>query len=575
MKANRTSFEDGGTVLVCVVLLALGLELDVRAQSASSSLSTVTATASRCTVGLLSAPRIKITSADAAKSSEGTPRCVIYGEVPTEGEGAPPGLAHFRLDLPFQWNGKLVFDGGGGFDGFIRPPLPSVPAQGYATLSTDSGHSGGPDGASIGAKAMNSGWMTKAGEGRNEAALADYLYRAIHQVRQTVSPIVAQFYGTSIRRSYFWGCSNGGREAMLNAMQNPEDFDGFIAGDPSIVPALGIQEIWKLKVLRDSNISYATLQRVDAAVMEACDSVDGVKDGLIQNPAACSFDFGTLVKGAMLSSAQAEALIRYTSAIHDDVGAFIEPGGPISAMSGSGRQEYTNGLPGYMIDPVAKRSSESDAAFKNLIQYRTAVGLVGGIGFGDLSLDIFGPQIFDPGGIIRHDAVTQVQKGWAPGIGDPSKMREFFRLNRKLIIYHGLADHDTTPYESQLYYEALARANGGLLKIKRNARLFLAPGMEHCQGGQGPNSFDPLEALDNWVGHGTAPAKIIAKKFVDDDPALSLQRSMPLCPYPGIAHYDGHGNVNDWTSWACIDSDSTLTRYGLIGRRAGLGDSWR
>ena len=535
----------------------------------------VTAEASRCTVKFLSTPRITITSADAGDASEGTPRCVISGEVRTKDEGAPPGLAHFRLDLPLQWNGKLVFDGGGGFNGFIEPPPPNVPAQGYATLSTDSGHVGGPPTASVVEKLMNFAWMTKPGGGRNDAAIADYLYRAIHQVRQAVGPLVTKFYGASIRRAYFWGCSNGGREAMFNAMQHPGDFDGFIAGDPSIVPALGLPEVWKLKVLRDGEIPYATLQRVDAAVMEACDSLDGVKDGLIQNPAACGFDFGALVKQGMLNDRQAKALTLYTSAIRDDAGGFIEPGGTISAMSGSGHDEYTNGLPGYMIDPATDGGPKSDAAFKNLLQYRAAIGLVGGIGFGDLSLDVMGPQIFDSKGVIRHDAVTQMQKSWSPGIGDPKKMQEFFRLNRKLIIYQGLADHDTTPFESQLYYEALARASGGLERIKKNARLFLAPGMEHCEGGPGPNSFDPLESLDNWVEHDTPPAKIIAEKFVDDDPKLSLQRSMPLCPYPGIAHYDGHGNVNDAASWACVDTDTTLTRYGPVGKRAGLGDTWR
>src|SRR5208282_3626382 len=180
--------------------------------------------------------------------SEGTPRCVVSGEIRTEDEGAPPGLAHFRLDLPLKWNGKLVFDGGGGFNGFIEPPPPNVPAQGYATLSTDSGHIGGPSTASVVEKLMNVTWMMKPEGGRNDAAIADYLYRAIHQVRVAVDPLVTQFYGASIRRAYFWGCSNGGREAMFNAMQHPGDFDGFIAGDPSIVPALGMPELWKLKV---------------------------------------------------------------------------------------------------------------------------------------------------------------------------------------------------------------------------------------------------------------------------------------------------------------------------------------
>ena len=573
INARRTSVRRIPVAILCMLTLLLVPDAASSKSNPPSGMATVDA--NRCTAAFLSAPRVTIATAMSITPKEGTPRCVISGEVRTEDDGASVGLAHFQLNLPMPWNGKLLFNGGGGFNGFIPMPDPNTLAQGYASLSTDSGHVGGPNTASIVAKAMNSDWMTRPGRGRNEAAVADYLYRAIHQVRQTVSPLIAKFYGSSISRSYFWGCSNGGREAMFNAMKNPEDFDGFIAGDPSIVPALGIQEIWKLKVLRDVDIPPAVLRRVDAAVMKACDSVDGVRDGLIQNPAACGFDLATLEKQRILSPRQAKALTLYTSAIRDETGAFIEPGGTISAMSGSGPQEYANGLAGYMVDPRAPGNSATDAAFKNLIQYRTAVGLVSGIGFGDLSLDIFGPKIFNPDGGIRRKAVTQVEKAWAPGIGDPNKMREFFRLNRKLIIYHGLADHDTTPYESQLYYETLARANGGLTKTEKNARLFLAPGMEHCRGGPGPNSFDPLQALDTWVEHDTPPAKIVAKKFVDDDPQLPLQRSMPLCPYPAIAHYDGHGNVNDAAAWNCVATDTTLTRYDLVGKRAGLGDTWR
>ena len=543
--------------------------------SAHSAPTVVAANESRCNVALLSTPGIDITSADEENSEQGTPRCVINGGVHTQGEGAPPGLASFRLDLPLRWNGKLLFDGGGGFNGYIEPPPSEVVGRGYATLSTDSGHSGGGAASSVVEKLMDFTWIATPGNGRNEAAVADYLYRSIHQVREAVSPIVAKFYSSSIRRAYFWGCSNGGREAMFNAMKNPKDFDGFIAGDPSIVPTLGLPEVWKLKVLRDGNIPYATLRHVDEAVTKACDYLDGVKDGLIQNPAACNFDFGTLVKKGVLNSRQAEALTLYTSAIHDDSGGFIEPGGTISAMSGSGDQEYTNGLPGYMADAATEGGASAEAAFKKLLQYQAAIGLVGGIGFGDLSLDILGPKIFDTNGTIRHEAVSQLQKAWAPGIADPTKMGEFLRLHRKLIIYQGLADHDTTPYEIQLYYEALARASGGLAKLKKNARLFLAPGMEHCEGGPGPNSLDPLEALDAWVENNSPPAKIVAKKFTDDDPKLSLLRSMPLCPYPGIAHYDGHGNVNDAAAWSCMDADATLTRYGAVGKRAGLGETWR
>lgn len=535
----------------------------------------VTVDVGRCVVALLSVPGLKIVTAEESSPGEDIPRCTINGAVVTRGEGAPSGLAHFRLDLPLRWNGKLLFDGGGGFNGYIEPPPPDVLGKGYATVSTDSGHSGGGAASTLVQKLMDYTWIATPGVGRNEAAVADYLYRSIHQVREAVGPLLVKFYGSSIRRAYFWGCSNGGRESMFNAMKNPKDFDGFIAGDPSIVPTLGLPEVWKVKVLRDAHIPYTTLRRVEEEVTKACDSADGVTDGLVQNPAACDFNFGALVNKGILNSRQAKALTLYTTAIHDNAGRFIEPGGTIDALSGSGNDEYTNGLPGYMVDAAPEDAIGSDSSYTKLLQYQAAIGLVGGIGFGDLGLDLFGSRIFDSNGAIRQDAATQLQKSWAPGISNPFKMQEFLRLNRKLIIYQGLADHDTTPYEIQLYYQALARASGGLAKIKRNARLFLAPGMEHCEGGPGPNSFDPLDSLDNWVESESPPAKLNAKKFVDDDPKQSLLRSMPLCPYPAIARYDGRGNVNEESSWACMDTDTTLAHYGAVGKRAGLGDMWR
>jgi feruloyl esterase len=513
-----------------------------------------------CTSKFFLAPGVTITSA--TSTGHGPKACRVIGQVVTVGEGAPSGSAGFQLDLPARWNGKLLFDGGGGFNGYLPQPEQRYLYEGYATLGTDTGHHAGQE-------IFGGAWAQKPTGERDEAKVADYLYRAIPQVNQKVRPLISRYYGQQVTQAYFKGCSNGGREAMLQAQKNPGEFDGFIAGDASVVPALGMQEVWKVKVLQDHPISYSKLAGVDMAIRGQCDVTDGVKDGLIQNPAGCNWDPQDLVGTGVLTGSEAQGLTLYLSAIHDDSGELVEPGASLSGAAEirhyPGLDGSISGLASYMNDPASPGS-------KPVIQKLAAQGLAGDFALNDAHLDLYGPAIFNKEGILRHDAVERAKRTWAPGIADPSKMGAFFDRDAKLLIYHGLSDADTSPYEIQRFYEILVTNRGGLSATKRNVRMFLLPEMDHCGGGKGPNVFDPVEAMDSWVVHKSAPETLLATKFADDDPKKAILRTMPVCAYPAMARYKGIGDRNQAKSWSCDAQDHTLATVGAAGRRAGLND---
>jgi feruloyl esterase len=558
-----------GTVLFGVGLLALTLCAgNASANSRSAGSDVVT---SNCSATTLTLSGLTIDSVAIIDNGTPTERCHVEGSVATSGEGAPPGSAGFVLDLPTKWNGKLLFDGGGGLNGYLPAPTPEHLAQGYAALGTDGGHrSPNP--------IYHYEWMQLPSGEMNEAAIADYLYRAIPQVTLAVRPLISRYYQAALRRVYFMGCSNGGRESLFQAQHSPDSFDGFVAGSPSTVPALGLPEVWKLKALRDAPIPYAKLAAVGAAITAACDAVDGVKDGLVQNPAACTFDPKSLVQTGLLTTAQGIALTTYLSAIRDDSGELVEPG---AALTGIELIVHYPGIPGsvtglasYETDLPPHRSlvAGSTAHRPASIQQLAAVGLIAALIYNEPGLDLYGPRLFDADGRLRHEAVEKTKSRWKPGLAVANGFGPTFAKDRKILIYHGLSDHDTAPYETQMFYAAAAKANGGLERTMPNMRLFLAPGMEHCQGGPGPNTFDALAALDTWVESGRPPQSITATKYIDDNPTKPAIRSMPLCPFPAIAHYDGKDSVKHAKSWTCGEDDHTLLQIGPAGHLAGLPD---
>ncbi len=524
--------------------------------------------------GLISGATI-ISATSVAAASPAPAYCDVIGTLNTNSERAPVGSAGFELRLPDNWNGKFLFFGVGGLAGstyadFAGNPTDLAEAlpKGYATAITDTGHLAGGTDAS---------WALVGPGKPDRAKVADYYYRATHQVTVAGKQIVEAYYGSPVGNAYFDGCSNGGRQAMVEAARYPEDYDGIIAGAPfqDIRTILGgIKDSKALFATPSSYVPASLLPAVDAAVYAACDALDGVKDGLIQNPAKCSFKPSDLIcaagqAGNCLSQAQADFLTTYISPVRNEAGDLIYPGFSITDLSNGGADVWTVGI----TPPTAPGTAEpwgnmgftpAPAGFQftdHITKYLVTR---------DPTFDIFTYPIgidgvVTPEGLALFDARTA--RGSARS---PEDFQAFISQGRKLLWYHGYSDPALPPFRSVLLYEQLAaEAQGSYAGLQDNVRLFMVPDMQHCGGGPGPNVFDTLTALDAWVTQGQAPDAIVATHYANNDPTKAVTRTMPLCQFPEQATYNGTGDVTQASSWSCT-SNSKLLEVGPDGEQAGL-----
>jgi feruloyl esterase len=341
----------------------------------------------------------------------------------------------------------------------------------------------------------------------------------------------------------------------------PEDFDGLIAGDP--IMDLDDQRAATIKQAKaflpaDAYIPFSLIPSVDDAVNASCDAADGVADGLIQNPAICNFDPHTLVP-ATLTAPRADAMAVYLRKVVDQHGRPVAPGMTVGDYATSGFEGQAE-VATPATDPGAAEPwggigqgpsawRLGDAGIRYFIEHNPAY---------DVNNDW--PE---QGDVISAAAVTLLrQRSGAGDADDPRALRAFLRLGRKIILYHGFSDDLASPYRSIWFYRSLARLEQhGVAGLRDRARLFMVPGMGHCGGGSGPNSFATLTALDDWVTNGVAPDAIVATNSRGG-------RTMPLCQYPEEAQYRG-GAVDDAASWACRAGDRRLLRIGPDGARAG------
>ena len=452
----------------------------------------------------------------------------------TGAEGQHLGIG-IELRLPLEWNGRFAFEGGGGLDGVLRPSYGSVwgtirppaLARGYAVASSDGGH-----------RAPS---MSDAHFALDQQARIDYSYNAIDKTTFIAKALIARFYGRAPRRSYFVGCSNGGRQAMMVAERMPLAFDGVVAGDPSFrLTRTNIDQAWNEIVLaraapKDAEgrpvlsraLSEADLKLVANAVVKQCDRLDGLADGIINDYRACHFDPAVLTcKGSKtescLTSIQITALKDLMAGPHDSAGHALYAAFP-----------YDAGI--------------ADPAFYHMHFGTSANGVLNSadatLGFDSLKYlsmtppdPSFDPMKFD----FDRDPARLLETSKI--LDSDSVYLESFARHGKLILYHGLSDQGLSPLDTAAWYDRVEAANGE--DIHNWARLFLVPGMTHCNGGPATDQFDMLAAIQSWVEEGRAPERIIArgKSFPG--------ATRPLCPYPTIARYKG-GNPQDETSFAC------------------------
>jgi Tannase and feruloyl esterase len=557
-----------------------------------------------CTVEALNGLGVPNVTVAAAVAVGSPATCQVTGTVRTQGFGAPDGSAGFQVTLPTAWNGKFLFYGVGGFSGSFNNSANGVDrvlaqARGYATAITDTGHQS-PLGAT------DAGWALIAPGVPDEAKITDYYFRATHQVTESSKALVQAFYGQSIGRAYFDGCSNGGRQAFVEATRFPGDFDGIVAGAPfmDIRTILGGVKIQKVQLASADDFVTATKLRVlvDPAVYASCDAADGVPDGLIQNPTACAFDPNTLVTPSCtandptcLTQGQANTLKSYFSALRDQHGRLVYTGETVSDLDAFGGMDlWTTSFfsPGqaFVFDP------NQPISFTNVPNTQASFDLNapepwGNAGFNPAPIgyqftDHFIKYVVarDPNfnvrdygvgadGVVDEAALRLFDRRSRAGDGDdPFRLIPFIARGKKMIVYHGLSDPALAATRTIKHYEDLERITpGGFDRLQRSIRLFLVPDMQHCAGGPGPNSFDTLTALENWVEQGQAPDGIVATHFANNNPTQPITRTMPLCKFPEQARYNGTGDVNSAANWTCSPDDRRLLDIGLNGEQAGLG----
>jgi feruloyl esterase len=523
--------------------------------------------AAKCSVDALSAlqvPKMTVASATDVPASGPSPAfCDVKGSVETEGNSAG-----FEVRLPGNWNGKFVFFGVGGLAGNMAPAVSRAEVEaslrdGYASAITDAGHTG---------PATDATWALISPGVPNTPKLLDYYYRAAHEVAVAAKQLVLNFFGAkTIKRAYFDGCSNGGRMALMEAERYPDDYDGIISGAPFMSAGAILPTVMRDGHLSSSNyIPGSALDAVDQAVYASCDATDGVKDGLIQNPAMCSFNAKNLIcKGGStencLSQTQADALQAYFRAVWDSRGNIVYSGWSVSDLSGrAGAALWTFGRATPDFDSAGLWTTNAPLGWlfaQHIIQYMVELDPKYNVRTFDVNTD----------GIIGDAALKLFkEKMELLAVGDPAKLRSFQEKGKKLLMYHGFSDPALSPFRTiQLYEELAAMTPGSYPSLQKSVRLFMVPGMQHCGGGPGPNSFAMLPVLDKWVDGGTPPEQILATKYVNDDPTQGIARTMPLCKFPQQAKYKGTGDVNDAANWSCADQPSLLS-VGPNGVEAGL-----
>jgi feruloyl esterase len=405
------------------------------------------------------------------------------------------------------WNGKFQAVGNGGWNGNIDTnALAAGVRRGYATASTDTGHQGG-----------GGPWM------QNREKLIDYGHRAVHEMTAKAKAIIAAFYEADVRFSYFNGCSAGGRQALVAAQRYPDDFDGIVAGAPALnATGRASFAMWVAQNVHRSDASVvppAKFPAINQAVLEACDALDGVTDGVIDNPKACTFDPAVLACKA------------------GDSDACLTP-----AQVATVRTMYAP-----LVNPRTKEQIFPGLSYGSELGWGTFAGKQPfGIGTQMFQYMVFNDPNWDYRTLNFDSHMALVDKTEGGQINAlNTNLKPFIANGGKLIQYHGWADPQIPAGSSSEYYDRVLTTTGA--GVRDDYRLFMVPGMAHCGGGTGTSSFDMLAALERWVEEGQAPDAIPASRVTSG----TVDRTRPLCPYPQVATYTGSGSIDEAANFVC------------------------
>jgi feruloyl esterase len=453
----------------------------------------------------------------------------------------------FEVWMPATgWNGKFLSAGEGGFAGAINfGGIADALRRGYAGGSSDTGHAGGTADFAPG----------------HPEKVTDFGWRAKHLEAARSKDIIRAFYDKPITHSYFSSCSNGGRQALMEIQRFPEDYDGVLVGAPAHDWShLFAGFIWNEQALWNTPGSFLTpskLAAIQAATLATCDGLDGVVDGVVEDPRRCTFDPASIACPAgrdgasCLTRPQVTAVGKIMGGVRNPrTGRQIFAGWFASAAAAPG--SWSLWITGPAVPGASIQAFFGNAYFGRIIHEIPAPGIWDFSTF-NFDSDMKSADQKPVGGSVTMNAVD-------PELGD------FRRANHrgKIIHWHGWEDPAISAISSVDYYNEVVAANGDSREFYR---LFLAPGMLHCGGGPGPNSFgqslpqatpldnspenDILSALERWVEHGVAPKRIVAVKYRNDNPAQGVLRTRPLCAYPRTAVYRGSGSTDEAANFDC------------------------
>ena len=439
----------------------------------------------------------------------------------------------FEIHLPDRWNSRFYMTGNGGLagdalDGPVNADRAAALTHGFVTARTNTGHD---------ARKEPSGSFVLS----NPQKAVDYAYRAVHVTADTAKKIATDYYGQPITFSYWNSCSNGGRQGLLEAQRFPDDFDGIVANAPWVdQTGFTMGAMWNQKALADAPLSPEKLTLVAGTVMNKCDAVDGLTDGLIDDPRRCSFDAARDVPACRqgidapdcLTAAQAATVNRIYS-------------GPIS----NGKPFF----PGFMVGSEAVNTAPNGTTASGWVN--AIVPAQPGAKPADFNLaeGVMRYLILDPpqpsydAMQFDYDRDTALVERWSRlADAKDADLSAFRKSGGKLIMTYGWADQILQPMMGVNYYEAVVARNGN--DTADFARLFMMPGVAHCGGGVGPDRIDAVTAVIDWVEKNKAPDSLLASKVING----TVVRTRPLCPYPQVARYKGQGSIDDAANFSCV-----------------------
>jgi len=460
--------------------------------------------------------------------------------------GVIDGTIRFQVSMPMaDWTGRLMYHAPGGLAGVIGDTT-SLLDEGFSMATTDAAN---PD-------PNNPAFY------RDDERRINFAFRANHLTTVLAKRIIGAFYAKEVEYAYLWGCSNGGRAALMEALRYPDDFDGIIAGDPAIDYGTGLLlfSLAGSRIQKEHPLTVDSVDLLDANTKQACDMLDGVADGLIGDPRKCTLE--RLNLGGLkcddrpaadcLTTGQIETAKFFYTGITDDQGNVVVPGNYPGSENGGDFELWVTGNKSFMPLPA---NDLTTLVIENAMHREPGFNL----------------EEFDPvAGLQRLGEVMH-----ALDIPPPD-FSAFHANGGKLIVYNGWNDHPCRAKVLEEWHFETERMNG-VEKSGEFLRTFMVPGMVHCIGGPGAWAADYIQAIVDWVEKGQAPDRIVAEHpgeltFLEGQTVVmgrtvswaeavmdahaakpdAKRFSRPLCPYPKYAQYKGSGSIDEAANFDCV-----------------------